>query len=226
MADIEYTVKRECRKTLSIKISSLGDVVVKAPIVMPDSTIKRFLSEKSQWITRTHRQILAGISKIQHIVDYNSVMLLGETYPIRYTKTKDIRLFEGEMLLPESSQLNMAHKKSLLCKFISTKAESILPSILQICCAKSGLEYNTLSFNNNKTRWGFCDSRKNLSFNWRSIMLERQVLEYLIIHELIHTRIFNHSASFWSMVGEHCPGYRTHRKTIKDLGSLLQLYRK
>ncbi len=69
-----------------------------------------------------------------------------------------------------------------------------------------------------RTRWGGCSSRRNLSFNWRLVMAPRAVLDYLAVHELAHLAEPNHSAKFWLTVRSHCPEFQRHKKWLKENG--------
>jgi predicted metal-dependent hydrolase len=79
----------------------------------------------------------------------------------------------------------------------------------------TGLTYNRLSIRSQKTRWGSCSSRGNISLNDQLLFLPADAVEYLMIHELCHTRHLNHSKAFWTLVQTHCPDYRTHEKLLR-----------
>jgi predicted metal-dependent hydrolase len=72
-----------------------------------------------------------------------------------------------------------------------------------------------------RTRWGSCSRRGNLSFNWRIIMAPPEVLDYLVIHELAHLAEHNHGPRFWRLVEAHCPDFRTHKKWLRQHAGLL-----
>ena len=78
-----------------------------------------------------------------------------------------------------------------------------------------GFQYSAISIRNQKTRWGSCSSRGTLSFNYRLIYLPLPLLDYLIVHELAHTKQMNHSRAFWEEVGEFVPEYRELRKDLR-----------
>jgi len=82
--------------------------------------------------------------------------------------------------------------------------------------AEMGLAYNRLTVRGQKTRWGSCSQKGNLSFNWRLLMAPQPVIDYVIVHELAHLKEMNHSKRFWDLVAAHCPGWRRHRKWLKD----------
>jgi predicted metal-dependent hydrolase len=90
--------------------------------------------------------------------------------------------------------------------------------------ARLGLEYARIAIRDQRTRWGSCSSRGTLSFNWRLALTPPEVLDYVVVHELLHVREHNHSRAFWALVGEHRPGWRAQMQWLRDHGAELQAY--
>lgn len=80
-----------------------------------------------------------------------------------------------------------------------------------------GLEYNRFFIKNQRTRWGSCSSNRNLSFNYKIILLPKRYADYIIIHELCHLKEFNHSRRFWSLVAETVPDYEKIIEHLKKV---------
>lgn len=83
---------------------------------------------------------------------------------------------------------------------------------------KMGLRYNRVGVRTQRTRWGSCSSKGNLSFNWRLAMLPEPVIEYVVIHELAHLKVMNHSPKFWAVVRQYCPAYEERRRWLTKHG--------
>ena len=69
-----------------------------------------------------------------------------------------------------------------------------------------------------KTRWGSCSTAGNLNFNWRLVLAPREVLDYVVVHELAHRKEMNHSRKFWAEVKNVLPDYEKRRKWLKEFG--------
>ncbi len=81
--------------------------------------------------------------------------------------------------------------------------------------AVGGYRHGTVSIRSQKTRWGSCSGKGNLSFNLYLVYVPRTLLEYVVAHELAHTKHHDHSAAFWAEVGKHIPAYREHRRELQ-----------
>lgn len=79
-----------------------------------------------------------------------------------------------------------------------------------------GVDYNRIFIKEQKTRWGSCSSLGNLNFNWKLILLDELLLDYVVVHELAHRKQMNHSPAFWAEVERVLPDYRERRKRLRE----------
>jgi predicted metal-dependent hydrolase len=90
--------------------------------------------------------------------------------------------------------------------------------------ARIGLGFNSVGIRDPKTRWGSCSSRANLSFSWRLLLAPPEVLEYVVIHELLHLREPNHTKAFWRLVEAARPGWQQQARWLREHGQELHEY--
>ncbi|MCM1189561.1 MAG: M48 family metallopeptidase [bacterium] len=127
--------------------------------------------------------------------------------------------------MPQIIYLTQAETKRLkaLEKRYRSAARNVFESRVAYYHAFTGGSYTSLSVRDQKTRWGSCSSRGTLSFNYRLIFAPREVLDYVVVHELCHLTHMNHSKDFWRMVESVLPDYRVRRKWLRDHGHELTL---
>jgi hypothetical protein len=76
---------------------------------------------------------------------------------------------------------------------------------------------------NQRRRWGSCSADGTLRFNWRLVMAPPAIIEYVVVHELAHLRVPNHSPAFWAEVARFIPDYKARRTALRQLGPSLSL---
>ncbi len=102
-------------------------------------------------------------------------------------------------------------------------AKEYIPKRVAYYAQLLDVTYATISIRDQKTRWGSCSSKGNLSFSWRLILAPPKVLDYVVVHELCHRKEMNHSPRFWALVESMIPDYKTHRKWLKENGEKLTI---
>jgi len=207
------------RKTLSISINENAQLIVRAPNRISDARIQEFINEKSSWIIKNKNLIKLRLQNTEK--DQNNLLYLGEYFPIKKNiKSLKKVSFNGEEFitnLENQSQLSNALKIWYKDKF----KELAIPR-LNYFVDKYGLTINQVRLKRQKTLWGSCSSRNNINLNFLLIMAPLKVIDYVIIHELVHTIHKNHSANFWSAVEDIMPNYKDPKNWLKENGYKLR----
>ena len=207
------------RKTLSISINENAQLIVRAPNRISDAKIQEFINEKSSWIIKNKNLIKLRLQNTEK--NQNNLLYLGEYFPIKKNiKSLKKVSFNGEEFitnLENQSQLSNALKIWYKDKF----KELAIPR-LNYFVDKYGLTINQVRLKRQKTLWGSCSSRNNINLNFLLIMAPLKVIDYVIIHELVHTIHKNHSANFWSAVEDIMPNYKDPKNWLKENGYKLR----
>ena len=101
-------------------------------------------------------------------------------------------------------------------KELRKKAHKYLPQRTRYLAQKLGYECNKIAIRNQKTRFGSCSYCNNINLNMNLMNYDPEIIDYVIIHELAHTKVKNHSPKFWAEVEKNCPNYKELRKRLKS----------
>ena len=220
MSIIPDEIKRSRRKTLSISIDSLGRVIVRAPMRYPLERIQEFLDEKEEWILKhKSRMNASGICLPGANLDGYELMILGEKYKIVLDGGKRVRFRTDERLIFVPSE----NAEERLRRFIKENAKRIFTEATRIRAEEMGVRYQDVTITSAATRWGSCTGDNRIRFTFRLLYAPKEVIDYVIVHELCHTLHHDHSRAFWAAVESVLPDYKWKRKWLKDRGALLKI---
>jgi predicted metal-dependent hydrolase len=104
------------------------------------------------------------------------------------------------------------------------QARRLISERVKHYAARNGFAYKRVSITRAKTRWGSCGSGGTLNFSWRLVLAPLEIIDYVVVHELAHLEVKNHSSVFWEKVEALMPDYKERRKWLKDNGQALSLY--
>jgi predicted metal-dependent hydrolase len=98
------------------------------------------------------------------------------------------------------------------------EARARITLLAQSEAAALGVEYSRISLRDQRSRWGSCSNRRNLSFNWRLVLAPHDVLDYVVVHEVCHLVELHHGPAFWNLVRRRRPYYADSKRWLDDHG--------
>jgi predicted metal-dependent hydrolase len=212
-----WTVRTSARaRRLSVRVYPAGRVEVVVPPRTPAHMVQQFVSKHRAWIDARVQESMA-----QQIVLVPPTELLlpsvERSILIDYRPEPGLpRLRElgSRQLLIRGTLAEPVRWSRLLGNWLTALAYQELHGRLQQLAQSFGFDFDRLQIRRQRTRWGSCSSSGTISLNVCSLFLRAEVLHYLMIHELCHTRHMNHSQRFWSLVEQCEPGYRQLDKEL------------
>jgi predicted metal-dependent hydrolase len=216
-------------------VVTLGTVEVVAPPRVSEHKIQQFVQLKQQWIVQTlvkieanslhHKKLAPAVYSHGAEVPYQ-----GASYKlaVKPTKLKRIKIeFNQEFIAHVPDALIMkdhsAEIKEALIRWMKKESKSQVEHFVKQHAERKQLFPQTIKIKTQKSRWGSCGIHNDININWLLIIAPPEVLEYVVVHELCHIKIRNHSAHFWALVAEHLPDYQSRRHWLKKHGSSLMM---
>lgn len=202
-------------KRVLLKAKPCLGLEVVVPVGFDKSLVPDIVRRNKKWIDRAFanmdKSLLSGPPPLPEMLDFPAV---SESWKVNMRLgMAGNRLEQGVgMVLVRAENREVAI--DLLKKFISRRARVLLVPMLKGLSQDTGLYYKRTQIRIQKTRWGSCSSRGSISLNAKLLFLSPDVAEYVMLHELCHTRFLNHSPMFWAMVEKVCPDWRAMEKQL------------
>ncbi len=115
----------------------------------------------------------------------------------------------------DSYQIITPGKKHVFENFLNNKLREHIYAFAYGFAKNNGFKFKNLTIKKIKSRWGSCSRQGNINFSLRLVHYQQEVINYVVIHELCHTREMNHSHKFWALVAQFCPDYKKCIKMLK-----------
>lgn len=188
-------------KRLQIEVNPFHGVEVIVPRRHSARRVASFVHEHRDWIAQSWAEVLARYPgevgpRVPTSVELRA---LGEQHAVSAEVGVDhawLRAVDGRIAVAAP---DAAHACRLLQRFVAQRARQELPPRVAALSRLTGLGYARVQVRGQRTLWGSCSNRGTISLNWKLLFAPPEVVRYLLLHELAHTRHFTHSRAFWSL---------------------------
>ena len=216
---VSYIVKRSTRaRRVRLEMRRGTALTVVIPRTYPLKRVPGIVKSKQRWILNNLTRIEDRPSFTEKsIMSGDVIAYLGRQLKVVARESKGSAGAQLERnrlvvnLTPDGGELN-----SILETWYRAQATTLIQEKVDRWGAKLGVNHNKVTIRGQRSRWGSCSRKGNLSFNWKLMMAPESVIDYVVIHELAHLKQMNHSEKFWQFVAEHCPEWRDCKKWLRD----------
>ncbi len=193
------------------------------PVDYDVQTLSEFISSKRSWLLKTShyygrlRERCGGL-------DPNTIFFLGSRFRFNVVKdrqpsttvSEDLKVVTFHVLDRRKLKL---HKQ----EWYRQHTSRIISERLPVLAERLGVRYNKVSIKNQKSRWGSCSRKGNLNFNLLLAAAPPEVIDYVVIHELVHLAEMDHSRRFWELVAAADPDYRKHKEWLSNYAPVIKV---
>ena len=229
---IDYEVRRSKRRRKTVQITTDGGgVQVAAPLATPGSELRAMVRKRAARIlSHASDQMLEAVPK--RFVSGETLLYLGRNVRMvvedAYVRRPEVRFDHWRFRVTAPNTLSDGERyesiRRAVVSWYRSRADERLREVVDRWWSRLGRgEKSRVLVRDQRQRWGSCAPDGTLRFNWRAMMLEPALIEYVVVHELAHLTHRNHSTNFWDLVSKAMPDAQQRRRSLREAGRLLPL---
>ena len=217
---IKYNIKYSKRRTIAIVITENKEVIVRAPKGASEEEIDKFVNSKNKWINEKLAMLNNRRSLANDVILFMGNEIKVKFYIQKFLKRSFVVKEENEIIV---NSKNSEEARAVLEKFLKDETLKLAKLRVNYYEKYFNIKPQKISVKNVKSRWGSCSYTNNLNFNSKLIMAPIKVFDYVVVHEMCHMVVKNHSKNFYDLVESIIPDYKEDEKYLRDNGYLLQI---
>lgn len=217
------TLKRQISSSLSLRFLSRYHLELRCPYLVPTPVLSRFLLSHQKWIVANYKKVKVK----KNIASLSSLSILGQKYKLSFSLSQrdSLVIFDSPPHINIlATSLSSSHLRSLIDKKMRPTAQKLIKQEVARLSHLHSFKVGRISIKNQKSRFGSCSSQGNLNFNWQIILFPLPIFTHIILHELTHLSIKNHSSKFWNQLALYDPNWRSNRLWLKKEGTKKMLF--
>ena len=207
------------RRSLQVTVDRDGDLILFAPPDCDAATLEGFVREKQIWIYRklAEKEVLRHPVSARQYVSGEGFPYLGRNYRLLLVAEQSVpvKLEDGrfKMLRPAAIDGRMH-----MIRWYEEHAEPWLADRVERFAHRVGVSPSGVAVRDLGYRWGSCGKGEKLYFHWRAVLLPPQIVEYIVVHELVHLREAHHTPDFWRFVERTMPDFAARKQWLAEHG--------
>lgn len=223
-----YTIVRSKRKTVALVVTSAAELLVRAPVSVPEWRITDFIARKAEWVEKQMRRF-AGRAAAKPPLQYvagESHYLLGKQYVLDVVCAERDGVEVGDECITVRKKAarfaDAAHTKRVYTAWLLKQAQALFHERYHLLAPQFGyVSLPRLTMRSMKTRWGSYRSSGSIALNTKLIHAPLASIDYVIAHELCHHTHPNHGTGFYALLSETFPTWKEERQRLKESGKVM-----
>ncbi|HTH72011.1 MAG TPA: SprT family zinc-dependent metalloprotease [Candidatus Pristimantibacillus sp.] len=210
--------KRRGNRSLRLSVGANGEIRVSLPSWVPYKAGEEFARAKAGWIASHRKPHSAGlvhgqtIGKAHHLLFTPSAIATRVTTRVRQNQIEITHPLDYDPAHPDIQRA----AQSAGIRALRREAEALLPQRLRSLAQQTGFHFSSVEVKQLKSRWGSCSSKQEIVLNLFLMQLPWDLIDYVLLHELTHTKVMRHGAPFWKELEKHVPRAKQLRKDIAN----------
>lgn len=222
MEDVSVSVVRKRVKNVNLRVyPPAGDVVVSVPLRMADGVVRAVVTERLPWIRKQRsRYHAAPPARFLEYVDGEEQRVFGSSYRLRLAHGRGATGWSADAAGVIDLHVRAFAEHAARQRAYETWLRALLGAEIEALVSQwapvLGVEVSAWGVKRMKTRWGTCNHRaKRIWLNLELVRRPRECLEYVVVHELAHIIVPDHSRAFWSVLDQHLPRWRAAKAELE-----------
>jgi predicted metal-dependent hydrolase len=227
---IPFTIlrSRRRRKTIEVTLDPVEGVLVSAPMNVPSEDVAKVVHRRAAWIVRKSTEPILH-PRPKQFVSGESLPYLGRQVRMFVDPSEARRAtvhfdhWAFRILVPDHLAGEARRKAALgaVTGWYKRRAEERLTERARVWSKKLGMTPTRVLTRDQRQRWGSCAPDGTIRFNWRVVMAEPSLIDYVVLHELLHLKVRNHGREFWEKMAVFMPDYKVRRARLREFGPTL-----
>lgn len=218
--DLRFEVRRSARRTsVQITVDRGGKLLLSAPEGCPTRLMEKFVREKRFWIYRklAEKDALTPAAPKKQFVSGEGFPYLGRSYRLLLVDEQElpVKLEQGRFKMRRDAT---ARGRDHMVRWYCVRGQPWLRPRAERYQRRVGVEVAAVTVQDLGYRWGSCGKGGRLFFHWRTVLLPPPIIEYVVVHELVHLIEAHHTPAFWARVERAMPDFAARKQWLTERG--------
>ncbi|MEZ4829649.1 MAG: SprT family zinc-dependent metalloprotease [Bacteroidia bacterium] len=227
---IPCKLEKSSGKSISLRFSTETPcLLIRTPSGTMTDQARAFIEKKGKWILRNFQKLNSQFNQKEIFLkdlENDRVLFRGNPVSVVYAEGNKrwVKMRDEKIDITITPKDRQVPKKLIAGAALKVLAQQQLHLRTLELARATGVSCNKITIKDVRSKWGSCSGNKNINLNWYLILLPQPLIDYVIIHELMHLRELNHSDRFWALVEKYCPQYKSREEQLQSMSWVIGIF--